>query len=101
LRDYLSAVTKMLGKVFATDDAMLMAIQRGCAASHSESTTLQLLQQESAARATKTAKIIVTTIHIDTEDITTALLGRCDSYLVKPIDTAKLKKELKTLGLIR
>jgi response regulator of citrate/malate metabolism len=41
------------------------------------------------------------TIHTDTEDITTALLGRCDSYLVKPIDTAKLKKELKTLGLIR
>jgi hypothetical protein len=35
------------------------------------------------------------------EDITTALLGRCNGYMVKPIDTAKLKKELKTLGLIQ
>jgi len=58
-------------------------------------------RQEATTQAGKTAKIIVTTIHTDTESIATALLGRCDAYLVKPIDTAKLKKELSALGLIQ
>jgi response regulator of citrate/malate metabolism len=35
------------------------------------------------------------------EDVTKSLLGGCDAYLVKPIEIAKLKKELKTLGLIQ
>jgi response regulator of citrate/malate metabolism len=35
------------------------------------------------------------------EDITTALLGRCNAYMLKPIDIAKLKKELKTFDLIQ
>jgi CheY-like chemotaxis protein len=50
---------------------------------------------------TASAKTIEHTIHTDKEDITSALLGRCNAYLVKPIDTAKLKKELKALGLIQ
>ena len=61
----------------------------------------EIRKQEAAAQVSKPAKIIVTTIHTDTNSITGALLGRCDSYLVKPIDTAKLKKELKALGLIQ
>jgi len=61
----------------------------------------EIRKQEAAAGAQRPAKIIVTTIHTDMKDITTALLGRCNSYMVKPIDTAKLKKELKTLGLIQ
>jgi two-component system chemotaxis response regulator CheY len=60
----------------------------------------EIRKQEDISGVLKPAKIIVTTIHTDMEDITTALLGRCNAYLVKPIDTAKLKKELKTLGLI-
>ena len=60
----------------------------------------EIRKQEAASGVLKTVKIIVTTIHTDMEDITTALLGRCNAYLVKPIETAKLKKELKTLGLI-
>jgi two-component system chemotaxis response regulator CheY len=60
----------------------------------------EIRKQEGAAGVLKPAQIIVTTIHTDMEDITTALLGRCNAYLVKPIETAKLKKELKTLGLI-
>ncbi|MGA2050545.1 MAG: response regulator [Terracidiphilus sp.] len=61
----------------------------------------EIRKQEAASGVLKIAKIIVTTIHTDTEDITAALLGRCNAYLVKPIDTAKLKKELKALGLIQ
>jgi two-component system chemotaxis response regulator CheY len=61
----------------------------------------EIRKQEDAKGVSKRAKIIVTTIHTDTESIATALLGRCDAYLVKPIDTAKLKKELISLGLIQ
>jgi two-component system chemotaxis response regulator CheY len=61
----------------------------------------EIRKQEAASGASKIAKIIVTTIHTGTEDITAAILGRCDAYVVKPIETAKLKKELKALGLIQ
>ncbi|MGD0095556.1 MAG: response regulator [Terracidiphilus sp.] len=61
----------------------------------------EIRKQEAAAGVAKTAKIIVTTIHTDTNSIAGALLGRCNAYMVKPIDTAKLKKELKALGLIQ
>jgi two-component system chemotaxis response regulator CheY len=61
----------------------------------------EIRRQEAAGRVSKAAKIIVTTIHTDSDSIATALLGRCDAYLVKPIDTTKLKKELIALGLIR
>jgi two-component system, chemotaxis family, chemotaxis protein CheY len=61
----------------------------------------EIRKEEFSRNASKPTKIIVTTIHTDTDSITGALLGRCDAYLVKPIDTAKLKKELKALGLIQ
>jgi two-component system chemotaxis response regulator CheY len=61
----------------------------------------EIRKQEAAANVSKPAKIIVTTIHTDTNSIAGALLGRCNAYLVKPIDTAKLKKELKALDLIQ
>jgi two-component system chemotaxis response regulator CheY len=60
----------------------------------------EIRKQEAAASVSKAAKIIVTTIHTDEDSISGALIGRCNSYLVKPIETAKLKKELKALGLI-
>jgi AmiR/NasT family two-component response regulator len=34
------------------------------------------------------------------ESIKGALMGGCNAYLVKPIDTAKLLMELKNLGLV-
>ena len=61
----------------------------------------EIRKQEDAREVSKRAKIIVTTIHTDTASIASALLGRCDAYLVKPIDTAKLRKELISLGLIQ
>jgi two-component system chemotaxis response regulator CheY len=61
----------------------------------------EIRKQEALAGVLKTAKIVVTTIHTDMESIAGALLGQCNAYLVKPIDTAKLKNELKALGLIQ
>ena len=61
----------------------------------------EIRREEAASHVAKAAKIIVVTVHTDTESIATALLGRCDAYLVKPIDTGKLKKELVALGLIQ
>ena len=61
----------------------------------------EIRKQEAEMGASKPSKIIVITIHTDTDSITGALLGRCNAYLVKPIDTAKLKKELKAFGLIQ
>lgn len=60
----------------------------------------EIRKQEAAAGVSKPAKIIVTSAHTEMEDITKALLSRCNGYLVKPIDIAKLRKELKALGLI-
>jgi two-component system chemotaxis response regulator CheY len=60
----------------------------------------EIRKHEAMTGALKPAKIIVTTSFTDMENITAALLGRCNSYLVKPIDTAKLLVELQTLGLI-
>jgi two-component system chemotaxis response regulator CheY len=61
----------------------------------------EIRKQEATSATLNSVKIIVTTIHTNIEDISTALLGRCNAYLVKPIDTAKLKRELRSLGLIQ
>lgn len=61
----------------------------------------EIRKQEAVAGVSKTVKIIVTTAHTDMENIAGALLGRCNAYLVKPIDTRKLRNELKTLALLQ
>jgi two-component system chemotaxis response regulator CheY len=61
----------------------------------------EIRKQEAAAGVSKTVKIIVTTIHTDIDSIAGALLSRCNAYLAKPIDTAKLRSELMDLGLIQ
>jgi two-component system chemotaxis response regulator CheY len=60
----------------------------------------EIRKHESIDGALKATRIIVTTAHSDMESITTALLGRCDAYLVKPINIGKLSHELKKLGLV-
>jgi two-component system chemotaxis response regulator CheY len=59
----------------------------------------EIRKSEGTARVSNAVKIIVTTAHDDTDSIARAVMGRCNAYLVKPIDIAKLKKELKALGL--
>jgi len=60
----------------------------------------EIRKHEAATGALRPSKIIVTTAHSDINSITSALLARCNSYLVKPIDTSKLLTELQTLGLV-
>jgi two-component system, chemotaxis family, chemotaxis protein CheY len=55
---------------------------------------------EAAAGVLKTVRIIVTTGHTDMESITNALIGKCNGYLMKPIDKGKLRERLLELGLI-
>jgi two-component system chemotaxis response regulator CheY len=61
----------------------------------------EIRRLESAAGITKTARIIMTTADSNMDSIASALLGRCNAYMVKPIDIRKLKKELKAFGLIQ
>lgn len=61
----------------------------------------EIRKLESAAGITKTARIIMTTADSNIDSIASALLGRCNAYMVKPIDIRKLKKELKAFGLIQ
>ena len=60
----------------------------------------EIRKQEVAAGVSKPSIIIVTTVNTDMESIARALQSQCDAYVVKPINTAKLRKELKTFGLI-
>ena len=49
----------------------------------------------------KRAKIIMTTALSDGKNIIDAYSGLCDSYLMKPLDKAKLLDELRKLKLIK
>jgi len=60
----------------------------------------EIRSQEASAGVFKTLKIIVTTSCSDMDSIKSALIGGCNAYLVKPIETAKLQEELQRLGLI-
>lgn len=60
----------------------------------------EIRKQETAARVANPALIIVTTAHNDTNSIAGALLSHCNAYMVKPLNLAKLKNELKERGLI-
>jgi two-component system chemotaxis response regulator CheY len=45
------------------------------------------------------AKVIMTTALTDNGNVFTAFREMCDGYLIKPIDKAKLLKDLTSLGL--
>jgi two-component system chemotaxis response regulator CheY len=61
----------------------------------------EIRAQEAEAGALRTAKVIITTSLSDMDSITHALLGKCNAYLMKPIDTGKLLAELRELGLVK
>jgi two-component system chemotaxis response regulator CheY len=46
-------------------------------------------------------KIIMTTGMAEGESVKKAFAGKCDAYLLKPIDTTRLLDEMKKLGLVR
>ena len=46
-------------------------------------------------------KVIMTTALSDRSNVFQAFKSQCEAYLVKPIDTAQLKKHLIELGLVK
>jgi len=48
----------------------------------------------------KRARVVMTTVLNDLKNVSAAYNNLCDSYLVKPIEKAKLLDELGKLGLI-
>lgn len=61
----------------------------------------QIREFESAQNILRPSKVLVTTAMTDMESITHALLGKCNAYLMKPIDLKWLRKELEEPGLVQ
>ena len=60
----------------------------------------EIRRQEAIAQVANAAKIIVTTSHTDIANIASALLGRCNACLAKPIEISRLKMEMEILGFV-
>lgn len=58
-------------------------------------------QEAIAGIYSKRVKIIVTTGLKDGANVTEALQGQCDAYLLKPVVLARLLETLKNLGLVK
>jgi two-component system, chemotaxis family, chemotaxis protein CheY len=61
---------------------------------------IRSFEKERGIEGLKGAKIIMTTALDDFTNIMKAFRGQCDSYLVKPIDKAKLIGAIEKLGLL-
>jgi len=61
----------------------------------------EIRAQEAEVETLRKMKIIVTTALSDMSSITSALVGKCNGYMMKPIDIAKLQAELRDLGLVK
>lgn len=58
------------------------------------------LEEEAGILMTDGVRVIMSTALDDKKNIMTAFREQCDAYLVKPIDTRKLKEHLKSMRLI-
>ncbi len=61
----------------------------------------EIRAQEAEIETLQKMKIIVTTALSDMTSITNALMGKCNGYMIKPIDIAKLQTELRDMGLVK
>ncbi|MFZ1085734.1 MAG: response regulator [Terracidiphilus sp.] len=61
----------------------------------------EIHNQDVAAGELRSTKIFITTGQSDMKSITNALIGKCNAYLMKPINPEKLRCELKEFGLIK
>jgi two-component system chemotaxis response regulator CheY len=58
------------------------------------------MEEKAGIRGSDSAKIIMTTALSDEANVVEAARRRCDYFLVKPIQKAKLMEELRKLKLI-
>nr|MEE4268463.1 response regulator [Candidatus Krumholzibacteria bacterium] len=61
---------------------------------------IRALEEARGILSTSGAKIVMTTALDDLKSVSSAYGSLCDTYLVKPIEKAKLLGELRILGLI-
>jgi two-component system chemotaxis response regulator CheY len=61
----------------------------------------EIRAEEAEAETFRKMKIIVTTAQSDMNSITNAVVGKCNGYMMKPIDIAKLQSELREMGLVK
>jgi two-component system, chemotaxis family, chemotaxis protein CheY len=62
---------------------------------------IRALEETQGITSTNGAKVFMTTALSEVKDVSEAFYGLCDSYLVKPIDRAKLLAALREHKLIR
>ena len=62
---------------------------------------MRTVEEARGVNSTHGSKIIMTTAVTDMKDIVQSFRELCDAYLFKPIDTAKLVSELKSLQLVK
>ncbi len=62
---------------------------------------IRLMEKEKEIAGADRMKIIMTTSLGDRSNVITAVQHQCDSFLIKPVDRAKLLDELRKLKLIR
>jgi two-component system, chemotaxis family, chemotaxis protein CheY len=61
---------------------------------------IRALEEAKGIASPAGAKIVMTTADNDRETVLEAIRGRCDHFLTKPIQKAKLLKELRNMALI-
>jgi two-component system chemotaxis response regulator CheY len=61
---------------------------------------IRMLEARSGVPESSGIKIIVTTAQRDVENVKKAIQGKCDGYLLKPIDKPGLLDKLRTLKVI-
>ena len=61
----------------------------------------EIRQYERANGILRPTRIFVTTALDDMASVTEALLGKCNAYLMKPIDLNILRQELQAVGLTK
>jgi len=61
---------------------------------------MRILEDNFGIHSDSGAKIFMTTALWDTDNIVKAFEEQCDAYLIKPIDHAKIEKQLQEVGLI-
>jgi two-component system chemotaxis response regulator CheY len=63
-------------------------------------TRVRALEEARGVRSTRGVKIIMTTSVHDMKDVIGSFQALCDAYLIKPIDTADLLRQLQSFRLV-
>jgi two-component system chemotaxis response regulator CheY len=61
---------------------------------------IRALEESKGILSTYGAKIVMITALDDVKNVVTSFKALCDAYVFKPVDTAELLKQLRTLALV-